>query len=430
MSVTRPLQSSTKQRGEHILQAAAVTKRKVFFVTSALILFTVLGGILTGLPGATNAGATSPSIVRQSPSYCDGSGDNQPGDDCVRLHLLTHSAHPTLRGGSPYLMNVTTHPGLRTKPMVAEVQYRPILANGHVGSWWGHKRVLLNTGNATSDVHTITACAPTTPGKYQVRTAVWVENTNVKPGNAATSSTKQGGVSLSAFTSGASLTSTATQNSPVVPGDVVTSAPSSLSTTGGATHCTNSAEDEELIEYFNQVEFNEEIYIAETATATAYQLQLMCPDAVSSTIPGPAFSLTMEATDGSAITSCAAGAAPITISKQSLSQQAFCTSTGNCEFMVTFLNSETQAIYSETVVEMNIPGGVGTDYIPTLEAATLPICNDTLNPCILEDTCSLSATKLGQISLCEDPSNCTAPPSNTTYSINSNVYFQAEISNP
>ena len=405
-----------------------MTKKQSIILGSLAVVVLVVIGTLLAVHFSSSGSSKAANSVHQSPTYCDGSGDNQPADDCVQMKLPASKTALKVAGGNPYNIQVVAHPGLRTKPMIAEVQYRSVSNNGHVGSWWTHKQVLLSRANATTDVHNFSACAPPVPGTYQVRTVAWVENSK-HSSNASTSSFLRNAktASLSSFGGGATLTA-ANSTTPIVPGSVVTSAPSTLTSTSGSSSCQNSADDEMLIEYFNQIEFNVEIFVQITDLGTAFQLQLNCPPPVSSTIPPSAFDLTMMASDGSTSTSCAANAAPIVIQKQTLQQQAFCSQPSKCEFMFIYSNSQTQTVYSETEVLMMLTPGNNT-FFPNLEPATLPICPQNFNPCVLDGTCTLSTSKIGVLSLCDSASSatCTPPATNSTYSYNENVYFQSSI---
>ena len=406
-----------------------MTNKQSIILGSIAVVVLVVVGTLLALHFAGSGSSKAASSVHQSPTYCDGSGDNQPADDCVQMKLPASKTSLKVAGGNPYNIHVVTHPGLRTKPMIAEVQYRSVANNGHVGSWWTHKQVLLGRGAESSDVHNFSACAPPVPGTYQVRTAVWVENSK-HSANASTSSFLRNArtSSLSSFDSGATLTA-ATSPSPIVPGSVVTSATSTLTSTSGSSSCQNTPDDEMLIEYFNQIEFSEEINVQITDLGTAFQLQLNCPPPISSTIPSPVFELTMMAADGSTSTSCATDAAPIVIQKQTLQQQTFCDQQSTCEFMIIFSNSQTQTVYCETQVLITLTPG-NNMYIPNLEPATLPLCPTNFTPCVLTGQCNLSTSKEGVLTLCDSAvsASCTPPATNNTYAYNENVYFQSSIS--
>ena len=404
-----------------------VTKKQSLLVggIAALVLI-ALGALLVAHLAGSNSSKAIVS-VHQSPAYCDGSGDNQPGDDCVRIKLASSVAHPKFAGGAPYHLQLVTHPGLRAKPMIAEVQYRSVSKNGKVGLWWVHKRVLLSSGSETTVVHNLSACAPTTPGTYQVRAAVWVGNSRVSS-KASTSSLVRNATpaTLTSFEGHATLAA-APSSSTITSGDIVTSATTTLTSTSGSPSCEFPQENAQNVEYFNEIQFQSEIQVVVTDTGSAFQLQITCPTPISSTMPNPSFEVAMMTSSGSATTSCATNAAPIVIEKQTLQQQAFCKQASTCEFIIDGMDSQTQDIYSSTIVQIAMTPGDQT-YIPNLDPATLPICPGNINPCVQNGMCPLGS-KSESISLCESTqgSSCTQPPSSNQYSLNSNIYFQVVI---
>jgi hypothetical protein len=65
--------------------------------------------------------------------------------------------------------------------------------------------------------------------------------------------------------------------------------------------------------------------------------------------------------------------------------------------------------------------------IPNLEPATVPICDGTLDPCILEGTCQLATTKtLETLQLCESAASCTPAPA-TLYVYNESIFFNLNV---
>ena len=419
---------------------------------------------------SSHAPTASPSVVHQSRTYCDGSGDSRPADDCIRHLVLLNATHGHVPGGHRYAMAVTTHPGLRHLPLIADVQYRSVSPSGQLGNWWTHRHVLLRSSTKQPDIHVITACAPVRTGVYQVRTAVTVPLvrtlsaragalppvviTDASPSSSAasassgTSSSASPSASSSATASAsgsasgsasasvsptpsrsASPSGTATPSAaaPVVPTDVVTSAPTTLTVTPGESGCSDQAANELNIEYFNEMNFMSDYTVSLIPSATGTSVTLNCP---SAGMPAPStLVVTMATADGSQSTTC--NGAPILVATAS-SAPAFCTTSGwNCEFSITAFNSDTSTIYSQTQVQFVLPTGLPVTDVPNLNAATLPICPQTINACVLTGTCTLSTTKNGALTLCDsaDYSVCTPPPTNNTYSYNQNVYFQSSITN-
>jgi len=429
-------------------------------------------------PTHTGAVIAAAPTMTQSPRYCDGLGDAAPADDCVKHRVVSKTSNGMLRGGSPYRLQVSTHPGLRDRSLIAEVQYRSVAASGKVGSWWGHRLVQLSDGKAKTDVHTITACAPTTPGTYQVRMAVKVPaarqgefarptgkvldapELSPRAGTASPSPSVSMSASPSAASSAAaspspsrtstpSATSTASSStrpsskpsssaSPTSTAsaaaakiartaNIVTSAPTQINVSAGSLSCAYSPDDEAITEYFNQIEFSEDIYAVVTDLNTSFAVNLSCPPQQSPDFPPSGFHLTMAAADGSQSVSCNSGT--ITLVKANMASLAFCQTLGQlCTFIFTLSNSQTGTIYSTTVVQITFTTGNNT-VVPNLQPATVPICAQPLNPCALTGQCQVSTSKLGALSLCTSANgSCTPPPANNSYAYNENVYFQSSIS--
>jgi hypothetical protein len=395
------------------------------------VALAVLGVVVTSL--AVTQGSHVRSLgsqtVVQVPTSCDGSGDSQPADDCVRQSLPSATGQLKVAGGASYPIKVTTHPGLRGSVMIAQVEYRSIGVGGAVGSWWGHRRVQLASLNQSPDIHNIRACAPTTPGRYQVRTALWVQVPRTKGSIHSRTSAWRGSLHGESNAKLADVMLAGQEPVPPAVGqDVVTSATSTITATAGSTSCQNSPDDDMLVEYFNQIDFNGAISIAANDTGSAFDLQITCPTPITPTVPGPDFSLALIAADGSAGTSCSS-AAPISISKSSLATAPYCTAGGQCDFMVILSNSSTGTIYSVTEIRYTFVAGATTSssaIIPQLQPATVPPCESPPKICAASGLCSLSPTTIGVLSLCQNAASCTVPV-NSDYSLNSNVYFELNI---
>ncbi|MFZ4519086.1 MAG: hypothetical protein ACOYOP_11905 [Microthrixaceae bacterium] len=171
--------------------------------------------------------------------------------------------------------------------------------------------------------------------------------------------------------------------------------------------CPNSPEDEDIIEYFNEIEFSEDIYVQIQDTGAAFQLSLNCPPQQSPSFPPPEMQITLATADGTSTISCNTGT--ITLTKAQMPQLVFCQATGStCSFLVTVGNSATSAVYSTTEIMITFTNGNNT-YIPDLNPAVIPLCPSNFNPCVLTGQCSLSTTKGAQLQLCEDAASCTLP---------------------
>lgn len=197
-------------------------------------------------------------------------------------------------------------------------------------------------------------------------------------------------------------------------------------------NCTNSSDDEVLIEYFNLLEFNDEIEIIVNDTGTQFQVSLVCPQSPSPTIPGQNFYLQLFNSDKSAFTSCDSGSQPLLFDKVKLQNKQYlsCANGKVCQFLIIYSNRATQTIYCQTIFQISMINGDQT-LLPELEPATIPICSNTINKCLLDDTCSISTEKQGAIELCESSASCESPqlnqPNSKGYSLNESVYFQVAL---
>lgn len=167
--------------------------------------------------------------------------------------------------------------------------------------------------------------------------------------------------------------------------------------------CEPTPGDQEIIEYFNEQVFLKTYAIATVASGPdAYQLSLACPDPGASWVPaGLEVSLTVGPTE----TTCAPGQPPVSVSVTvGATPSLGCIATG-CNAMVTARNAQTGTPYSQTVFELRPQPGT---FLPDLEPATLPLCDNTPNPCILAGTCTFSTAEYGALELCPTP-NCGQP---------------------
>ena len=218
---------------------------------------------------------------------------------------------------------------------------------------------------------------------------------------------------------------------PYTTSDAITTsaiAPLTVTQSAQVPQCANNAEDQILIEYFNQLAFNQAINIQLNGTSTSQTVSLQCPASPTASIPGPDFDLTMTTMDGSQSTSCSANQ-PITINKAQLSSGGynFC-SNSVCTYSIVYSNRSTGTVFSTTIVKIQVVIGSST-YVPNFNPATAPICNTGFNSCLLTGTCALTAPKIGALSLCSTCTNCATPSTTTGYSLNNNVYFQTLINN-
>ncbi len=174
-----------------------------------------------------------------------------------------------------------------------------------------------------------------------------------------------------------------------------------------ADDCDVSPADETNIEYFNEIEFSQDIYLQIQDTGAAFQVSLSCPLRVNPDFPPPTLGIQLFASNGSAMTTCNNGT--INLAKDQMPELDFCRDAGTaCSFQVVAQNTDNQAIYSFT--EIMVPFSSGTDtYIPDLNPARVPICADNVEPCVLTGTCSPWNSNTGRLQWCESPGSCTPP---------------------
>ncbi len=189
-------------------------------------------------------------------------------------------------------------------------------------------------------------------------------------------------------------------------------------------NCTNSNDDEAIIEYFNEGNFNQDfiIDIIQSSDTSSFNVQLSCPERESPEFPPSDFYLWMSSLYTSTpVASCDGGTLSFDNSR-SAKNLAVCPDWPKCLFNIVLQNKTTGMIYSQTEYQMEIFPGNNTN-IPQLEPATLSICNNTLNNCLVDDSCSLSTEKLGSLTLCGSSGSCVSPPNSNSYGYNENNYL-------
>lgn len=184
--------------------------------------------------------------------------------------------------------------------------------------------------------------------------------------------------------------------------------------------CPNSPQDEDIIEYFNEIEFSEDIYLTIVDTGTQFNVMLNCPPQESPYFPPSDFLLTLYTSDNSTSITCNTG--QIQLVKSEMRQLVFCQNNGRvCSFLNILSNRQTQSVYCSTELQVPFDNGNNT-YIPNLNPATLPLCPENFNPCLLTGQCTLSSDQAAALTLCES-AECTAPPANKNYTFNEDLYF-------
>ena len=356
--------------------------------------------LLTFLLALTIAVVAAPA--QAAGKRCDLTGDSQRANDCITHSHVGATADGNMRRGDTITLREHIADALRGENLVVEVQVRRVARDGKKGPWVGLRRTRWTAAEtAAHATRTVDVCRAGVAGRYEFRTAT------VLPRKPAARAARQSIVGPAIATSAAT-----TVNLP--------------NSAAGA--CPHSPDDEDIIEYFNQIEFSMDIYVVIADQGTSFSLQLSCPPQQTPYFPPPNFGMFMSAAGAPAGIGCNGGS--IVLQKLQMASYAACQSNGEvCSFDMLVYNTATQAVYSDTMVMITFTSGDNT-YIPNLNPATLPLCPANFNPCVLTGQCTLSSAKLGTLSLCDSADgSCTPPPVNNTYSYNVNVYFQSSIAN-
>ena len=134
-----------------------------------------------------------------------------------------------------------------------------------------------------------------------------------------------------------------------------------------STPCQPSPDDEMIVEYFNEMNFNEMFVVDATQMADgASQFLLTCPERESPDIPPAAFDLSLTDPTGAKRSTCDS-TSPVVLDQG----DPACSSDGFCRLLMTLTNAETGAVYSQTELVLRATDG---DIIPQLNPATIPIC--------------------------------------------------------
>ena len=229
------------------------------------------------------------------------------------------------------------------------MQVRSLGSGGKDGSWMS-TQVYSGLGSSFGDAlgwRTVRLHAPKQKGRYEVETRGLVGKPRSCPAGLLAQLGRRVTVGISR------------------------SAPTYL---GDGMSCTISADDENIVEYFNEIQFSDDISVIVTDTGTTFNIVISCPPAISPNIPSPNFDLSMYSSDNAADTTCG-NQVPIVIPKAQLAAQniAYCPDGQTCDFLVILSNRSTETVYSETLLPVMLRPGNQT-IIPNLEPATLPFC--------------------------------------------------------
>jgi hypothetical protein len=396
-----------------------------------LSIAATIGVLMVAVVALTPANAASPMKTetgRQTVLKCDAKAlDAKHSDDCVQ-HLSTgDAADGRAKGGNLSKLKVIIAPELRGRSLFGEIQFRSVDAHGVKSKWWTHRTIMWHANDTVRAASkAFDACAPVKAGKYEVRAQVSVPvskemikaaltNTkasrsrafdnstpgatpsatptsvavpNVAAPNTSSSSSPTVAASASPSSSASissspkpsgspsSATSSPAPTAPFATSDALaTSAISPMTVTQSSPtgSCANSPNDEILIEYFNEVNFEDEFVIIKTDTGTTFNISIFCPPAPDADYPGPDFNLTMSTKDRSASSNCNSSQ-PIVINKSQLNanRYSYC-SYKTCAFTVALSNASTGSVFSSTMTQVVMTSG-NEQIIPELQPATEPIC--------------------------------------------------------
>ncbi len=357
--------------------------------------------VLLALPLAL-AAAVLAAPAQGATRGCDLTGDAHRADDCITHAHVGATADGTMRRGDTITIRERIAEPLRGSPLVVVVQMRRVARDGTKGRWVGLRRTRWSAADTAAHAQrTVDVCGAVVAGRYEFRTETWVPQSALK---------------------GRMLRQAS--------GQTATSAPTTVTMPNrSAGGCPNSPDDETIIEYFNEIEFSEDLYVVITDQGTSFSLTWSCPPQQSPYFPPADFAMIMALEGAPSGVGCNDGA--IVLDKTTMASGGYdaCQRFGRiCTFDILLFNATTQAVYSDTIVMITFTNGDAT-YIPNLNPATIPMCPANFNPCLLTGQCSLSTTKTGALSLCDgaDGFECAPPPTNSTYSYNENVFFQTAI---
>jgi hypothetical protein len=337
---------------------------------------------------------------------CDLTGDTRRANDCITHAHVGATADGTMRPGDTIKIRHRIADALRGRPLVVEVQMRRVARDGKKGSWVGLRRTRWSAADTTARAsRTVDVCRAGVAGRYEFRTV-----TNVPRSASSDRSPRQASVQ----------TATSAATTVLLPNRAL------------ADGCPNSPDDEMIIEYFNEIEFNEDIYAVIIDQGTSFSMTLSCPPQ-QGPFPPQNFGMIMALEGAPGGVGCNGGAIVLNKSTAASGGYDACQYADLvCTFDFLVYNKATQVVYSDTIVMITLGRYGNNTYIPNLNPATIQICPANFNPCVLTGTCTQTSSTTGSLTLCDsaDGSSCTAPPVPVTYHFNENIYFQTALKSP
>lgn len=288
----------------------------------------------------------------------------------VRHTLKGKARDSRFTAGSRFKVALTAHPSLTKRAHKVTVQAAHLNKRGkRISTWFPLARA--TWASKSSGTHVMSVRAPRKPGGYALRTRVKSSTAQLGQRTATVATSSPQGVYLDQ-----------TEPSPT---------------------------DEDNIEYFNLINFQGGVTATSDLVQTPYSLTISCPERESADIPSTEFDIRLETADGQFTTSCY-DQKPIVLQKTDLDSNkfSFCIPRGWCTFHVLGMNSVTGTIYSQTTVQLPVTQSPLTEILD-LESATMPIANNTIAACLIDQTCTLSESNVGELQLCESATSCTLP---------------------
>lgn len=305
---------------------------------------------------------------------CDRRGDRRQADDCLTHRLIRAASDGTLRTQRTLSVRIGVHRTLARSGLVVGAQIRKVHGDGRPGRWITPQRVRLAPGARELSVR---LCTMSLAGTYQVRMrTTWRA---AAPGARTADAT------------------------------ALTSQASTVQVQPNPGTCVNSDQDEVNVEQFNEREYQDLFEVVVTplpGSAPSWSVGIQCD-------PDPYVTNSLAVAIGPV-----AGSSPPALCAEDVAQtltvaptDPACRQQGSatlCDFVISGFNRITATVYSTTEVQVLLRPGLTTSFLPELEPAQIPVCSNTVNECLVDQTCTLDPT-LGTLQLCESPTSCQNP---------------------